>query len=82
MSGNRFAGVGRYSVGGRERQRASGLTQFPAGSAKETLLKDKTLPSGRMQRERETEKRQRERGDEVGNGRERERGFSYLSSPA
>ena len=73
MSGNRFAGVGRYSVGGRERQRASGLTQFPAGSAKETLLKDKTLLSGRMQREREREKRQRERGDEVGNGRERER---------
>ena len=75
MSGNRFAGVGRYSVGGRERQRASGLTQFPAGSAKETLLKDKTLLFGRMQRERERE-------DEVGNGRERERGFSYLSSPA
>ena len=74
MSGNRFAGVGRYSVGGRERQRASGLTQFPAGSAKETLLKDKTLLSGRMQRERERERRdrERERGDEVGNGRERE----------
>ena len=82
MSGNRFAGVGRYSVGGRERQRASGLTQFPAGSAKETLLKDKTLLSGRMQREREREETEREREEMKLEMEERERGFSYLSSPA